>query len=273
MIRIIAIIFALALLTSCEDVQDSSSALQASLDFDFYDAIGTRAAENEDGSYLIQGITQNEILTMKVPSLNEGSYNLGGNSENYALFENSNDDTYFTNPDGAGVITITDWNRDEEIVSGYFRFKAILQGVDTLKVSEGLFYRIQVTRFVDSPEDASVDPTTNAGTFASAIDGIPFNPFEVSALEDGDYIFISATTINREIQIKLPLDIQAGTIVTLPEPGFIVRYTGGDGEEDAVSGNIIVFQHQPAIKRVKGTFSFQTENRSVTLGQFNVFYQ
>lgn len=269
--RIIAILFAFALLTSCEDVQDSQSALQATLDFNLYDAIGTRAAENEDGSYLIQGITQNEILTMKVPSLEEGTYVFGGNSENYALFENSNDETYFTNPDGGGNITITDWNQDEELVSGSFKFRAILSGADTLKASEGLFYRVEVTRFVDGA-DASIDPSTNAGTFVSAVDGIPFNPFEVSALEAGDCIFIKASTTNREIEIKLPLDIQSGTIM-LPEPGFIVKYKGGDGEEDAISGNIILFQHQPTIKRIKGTFSFETETKSISLGQFNVFYQ
>ena len=271
MTRIITIIFVFTLFISCEDVQDSQSALQANLDFDLYDAIGTRAAKNEDGSYLIQGFTQNEILTMKVPTINEGTYTFGGNSDNYALFENSNDETYFTNPDGGGAITITDWNRDEEIVTGSFRFKAILGGVDTLKVSEGFFYRVEITRFVDSPDDDE-DPTTNAGTFVSLIDGIPFNPFEVSALESEDGIIIKASTANREILIKLPLDIEAGTII-LPEPEFIVKYTGGGGEEDAVSGNLIVFQHQPTIKRVKGTFSFQTENRTISLGQFNVFYE
>lgn len=272
MTRIIAITFALALLTSCEDVQDSQSALQATLDFDLYRAVGTRAAENEDGSYLIQGITQNETLTMKVPSLDLGSYSFGGDSENYGLFENFNGDAYFTNPDGAGHVTISNYNVEESTVSGSFNFKAILPGVDTLKVSDGLFFQIPVTNFIEASDDPDIDPVTNAGTFVSLIDGGPFNPFEVSAVEAGDCIFISGTTTNRTILLKLPLDIQEGN-VTVPEAGFIVRYTDGDGEEDAVTGNIIIFQHQPGIKRIKGTFSFQTATKSISLGQFNVFYE
>ncbi len=85
MIRITLLIFTLALLTSCEEEQDSQTALNATLDFDLYVSIETHAVENEDGSYLVQGITQNEILTMKIPSIEEGSYQFGGNSEELKL--------------------------------------------------------------------------------------------------------------------------------------------------------------------------------------------
>ncbi len=84
--------------------------------------------------------------------------------------------------------------------------------------------------------------------------------------------FYYSDTTNLEIQIKLPLDVQPGTVM-MPEPGFILKYIDGNGEEDAVTGNIIIFEYQAAIKRVKGTFSFQTATKNISLGQFNVFYE
>ena len=147
MTRITLLIFSLILLISCEDEQDSQTALNATLDFDLYVSIEAHALENEDGSYLVQGITQNENLTMKISSIEEGSYQFGGNSDNYGLFENSSGDAYSTSPDGSGELTITEWNIEEATITGSFGYTAILPAVDTLKVSNGFFYRVPVTSY------------------------------------------------------------------------------------------------------------------------------
>jgi hypothetical protein len=255
----------------CKNTEINDPAMQAELDSTLFIALDTRAIENEDESYVIQGITQNETLTLKLSDLVVGRYQLGGASVNYASFENVNGDTYFTNPQGEGEVVISNWDRDANLVSGSFKFTAIIAGIDTIAVQRGLFFEAPVKSYVE-PSIETVDPSTNAGTFVSFIDGNPFNPFNVSAVETVDSIIITASTSNRSIIIKMPRDIQMGNIV-LPEMGHLAQYKDGNGTEDALSGNLIIFSHMVNARKIKGTFSFQTDTKSISLGQFNVIYE
>lgn len=270
--KCLRLFFLLAIvLSGCTNTETNDPAMQAELDATLFVALDTRAAENEDGSYIIQGITQNETLTLRISDLAVGRYRLGGTNPDYASFENVNGDAYFTNPQGQGDVFISNWDRDAKLVSGSFTFTAVIAGIDTLAVQRGLFFEAPVTNYVE-PSIETVDPSTNAGTFVSNIDGNPFNPFNVSAVETVDSIIITASTSNRSILIKVPKDIEMGNIV-LPESGHIAQYIDGDGTEDALSGNLIIFSHMVNARHIKGTFSFQTVTKSISLGQFNVIYE
>lgn len=259
------------LLSSCENTETNDPALQAQLDGSFFKAIDARVTENEDGTYLIQGISQRETLTMKVTSIATRTYDFGSTSSNYASFETANSDTYYTNPLGSGSVVISNYDEGAGNISGTFDFSAVIEGVDTLVVQRGIFFEAPVKRY----EEPAVDPdetSTTAGNFVAHINGNPFNPFTVSALETVDSIIITAGTTNRSVIIKLPLGIAPGNVL-LPEMGFNVTYSDGNGSEDAVSGNLILFSHDVASKHVKGTFYVQTATNAITLGQFNVIYQ
>jgi len=267
------LIFSVALiLSSCKSTEQRDPALQAEVDAVFFNAFDSRVTESEDGTFLIQGITQNETLTLKVASLEVDVYELGGNSENYASFENRNGDTYYTNPNGEGEVVISNWNMDAQTVTGSFRFTAMIEGIDTIAVQKGIFFEAPYGFGIDDPGGDNGDPSTNAGTFVSYIDGFPFNPFNVSAVETEDDIIITGSTTNRSIEIQLPLNVEEGNIV-LPIEGVLVSYQDLDGVQEAISGNIIIFDHTPAENKIKGTFSFQTLDKTVSLGQFNVIYE
>lgn len=255
----------------CKNTEINDPAMQAELDSTLFVALDTRAVESEDGSYIVQGITQNETLTLRISDLAVGRYRLGGTNLNYASFENVNGDTYFTNPLGGGEVNISNWDQDAKLVSGSFTFSAVITGIDTIAVQRGLFFEAPVMPFVE-PSIETVDPSTNAGIFVSYIDGNPFNPFNVSAVETVDSIIITASTTNRSILIKVPKDIEMGNIV-LPEMSHLAQYIDGDGAEDALSGNLIIFSHTQNDNHIKGTFSFQTATKSISLGQFNVIYE
>ncbi|RMA66374.1 DUF6252 family protein [Ulvibacter antarcticus] len=258
-------------IVGCENTQVYDPALQAQLDNELFRSLDAQAKENEDGTYVIQGITQHETLTLKIATLQVGEYQLGGTSPNFASFENFNGDTYYTNPNGEGKVTISSYDPAARIVSGTFNFVAIIEGVDTIAVNSGVFFEAPI-RVPELEIDDDDEPNTNAGTFVSYINDNPFNPFSVSAERVSNAIVIKGSTTNREIVIRLPLDVAAGNI-SLPHNGYFASYEDGDGTETAVSGNIIVFEHLPASNKVKGTFSFQTATKSISLGQFNVFYE
>lgn len=268
----ILLLFASIVLVSCQSTEQRDPALQAEVDSVFFNAFDSRVTESEDGTILIQGITQNETLTLKVAGLEVDVYELGGNSENYASFENRNGDTYYTNPNGEGEVVISNWNLDAQTITGSFKFTAMIEGIDTIAVQKGIFFEAPYGFGINDTGGSNGDPSTNAGTFVAYIDGNPFNPFNVSAVESGEDIVITGSTTNRSIEITVPLTIEEGNVV-LPAAGVELKYQDLDGEQEAISGNLIIFSHTPSDNKIKGTFSFQTADKVVSLGQFNVIYE
>lgn len=258
-------------LSSCENTETNDPALQAELDGTFFKAIDARVTENEDGTYLIQGISQRETLTMKVSSIAARPYEFGGTSTNYASFETASGDTYFTNPLGSGSVVISNYNEEAGFVSGTFDFSAVIENVDTLVVHNGIFFQAPVIRYEEPVIDPE-DPVSNAGTFVAHINDNPFNPFTVSAQSTVDSILITGGTTNRSVTIKVPLAVEYGS-VALPELGFNITYSDGTVSEEALSGNLFVFSHDIPSRHIKGTFYVQTATKTITLGQFNVIYQ
>ena len=70
------LIFAAVAFISCEDIQDNSPGLQTEINDVFFRANDARAKKNDDNSYVIQGYTQDEILTLFIESPVNGVYKL-----------------------------------------------------------------------------------------------------------------------------------------------------------------------------------------------------
>jgi hypothetical protein len=249
--------------SSCENVEDNSTVIQAEIDsvfFKSFDAIGTRL---EDGSITMQGITDNEVLTLHLSGFQLGSYTLGGGSESYATFEDSNGNIYTTSPNGEGIINLTDRCISCGWLSGDFRFSAILNGLDTTYVSKGVFFDVSFgTGDDDSP---------NAGSFSAQIDGTPFTPISVSAVDSGNSLIISGAETIKSIIIRVPVNVEVGNYA-LPQSGFQASLAEGAVNQNATEGNISVITHNVAARTISGSFSFITSQNTVSEGQFNVTY-
>ena len=236
--------------SSCENVEDNSTVIQAEVDsvfFKSFDAIGTRL---EDGSITMQGITDNEILTLHISDVQLGAYTLGGGSPNYATFEDSNGNIYTTNPNGEGVINLTDRCISCGWLSGDFRFSAILNGLDTTYVTKGVFFDVSF--------GAGDDDSPNAGSFSAQINETPFTPISVSAVDSGNSLLISGAETIKSIIIRVPIDVEVGNY-SLPQAGFQASLAE-------------VVTHNVAARAISGSFSFVTSQNTVSEGQFNVTY-
>jgi len=290
------LILSLVLITfySCENLEDNTPALQSTVDQEFFKAIDARATENEDGSFLIQAITNVESLNLRIPSgdprvyvlggtspsyatfenalrIPSGDprvYVLGGTSPSYATFENALGDTYTTDPDGGGSVVITNWDTTGKTLSGTFTFNAVLADRDTLFVEQGVFFQVPYGGL------ESIDDETppNAGTFVARIDGVTFNPFTITAVGGPNAITIKGASTSKTVTLQLPEDIGVGGF-TLPLDGFVATYMNNEINEEATEGNVTIFEHDIEQRRIKGTFSFRTPSSTVSLGQFNVRYQ
>lgn len=250
--------------SSCDNVEDNSRVIQAQVDslfFKSFDAVGTRS---EDGSITMRGITDNEVITLHINGFQLGTYNLGGQRPNYATFEDSEGNIYTTNPLGEGVINLTDRCISCGVLSGDFRFTAILNGVDTTYVSKGVFFDVSFGPGTD-------DDSPSAGSFSAQVDGVPFSPTSVSAVDSGNSLLISGSEIIRSIILRLPVDVEVGNY-SLPQAGFQASVAEGAVTENAFEGNISVITHNTAARSISGSFSFSTAQNSITEGQFNVTY-
>ena len=251
-------------LVSCDDTQVNDVALQAKVDDRLYLSEDARAAMNPDGSFLIQGFTDEESLTLSITGLGEGTYEIGNGSSNHAIFEDMGGNLYTTSPDGDGTIIISEYNETNNTFTGTFNFKAILSGVDTIFVSKGVLYDVPY-----KGEDGG-DPT-NEGEFSANVDGNPFIPIVVSARDTGNTIIISASTVNATVTIAMPISVEAGSY-TLPLGGFAAKYQDENGIQSVEEGITVVVEHNVSEKSISGTFSFTTALKEITQGKFNVTY-
>ncbi|OAB79947.1 DUF6252 family protein [Cochleicola gelatinilyticus] len=259
---IYALLLIVPVLSGCENVERNDPALQGILNSELYRAIDARATENTDGSFLIQGVTQRELLTLRIQRGNPAVYELGENSVNYASFEDFNGNTFSTSPNGLGEIVISNWDEVGKTLTGTFKFRAIQNGIDTLVVQRGAFF--EVPYFAEDVDQV-------AGTLLARINGDNFNPFTISASREENSIIIKGSTPNKLLSIRLPVEVEAGSY-SLPRTDFIFKYSLNNESETAVSGNLNITNHDPAMRRISGAFSFNTDSHTISLGQFNVSY-
>ncbi len=250
---------------ACDNVETNTASLQANIDDYFYKADATIATKHQDNSYTIIGTSNDQKFTLHITNPQANEYPVGGGSDNWASYEDENGNVYSTIPDGEGAITVTSWDTSFKTLTGNFNLTLILPGIDTLTVSQGLFYEV--------PYGFGVDPSipVNAGTVIGKIDGVSFSPVIVSATDTGNNIAIVAAGATYTITLTLPNDILEGTY-SIPSNGITATLSDGNFSETATSGVTVVVENDTSFKLIKGTFSFTTENHEVTFGQFNVGY-
>lgn len=262
--KVVLLLLAALSLISCEDKKVNEVAFQANVDDRLYISTDARAALNEDGSVTIQGFTNDESMTIYLSRLAEGNFAIGEGFTNFAVFEDMGGNIYTTNPNGEGVVTISELNENNKTLSGIFNFNAFLPGIDTIYVSRGVIYNVSYT-------GGDIPDPTNAGTFSAKVDGNPFIPITVTSRDTGNTIITSGSTVNATIAISVTSNVEPGEY-TLPRGGFSAKYQDADGPEITSGGIINIIEHNIANKTIKGTFSFLTNRTEITEGQFDVAY-
>lgn len=251
-------------LISCEDKKVNEVALQAKVDDRLYISTDARASLNEDGSVTIQGFTNDESMTIYLSRLAEGNFAIGEGYTNYAVYEDMGGNIYTTNPNGEGVVTISELNENNKTLSGIFNFNAFLPGIDTISVSKGTLFNVSYT-------GGDIPDPTNAGTFSAKVDGNTFIPITVTSRDTGNTIITSGNTANATIAISVISNVEPGEY-SLPQGGFSAKYQDVNGPETTEEGIINIIEHNIANKTIKGTFSFLTNRTEITEGQFDVAY-
>ena len=268
--KILLFLVAVATLVACEDIQDNSPALQAEINNVLFKSLGSAATINGDTTITIQASNQDETLTLYLNRVSDGTFELGTGNGSFAAFEDFSGNTYSTLSGGEGVVTISSLDPGNSI-SGTFRFQAVLPDLDTLFAQRGVFFEVPIVpEEIDLPDDPEPDPDP-AGTLVARVDTEVFNPDTVTAMVLDETIIIQGILDDATIELGIPLTAVPNT-TTLPDTVYFANYILGTVSEMATAGNIRVFQHNVNARTMKGTFSFLTENHTISQGQFNIMY-
>ncbi len=155
MVKLCLSLFILMMFFSCDDVQFNNPALQGIKDGTELWRATYSAADIDAGGLVVQGGSNNEILSLVTTRDNVGTYLLGGNYQSEARFEDSEGNIFSTlNPPDPSVsvypadgeIVIVDFENSTNTVSGTFKFNAYTaDGLQTVNFIEGEFYQIKLT--------------------------------------------------------------------------------------------------------------------------------
>ena len=259
------LLFAVALitLTSCENVQDNQTSIQATVDNVAFNALYATSDINTDGSVDIQTSSDSRVITIHLANTTDDSFQLGGSSSHYATFTDVHGNTYTTEGSGSGRVEITDRCVPCGTINGRFNYTAVLPGIDMVDVSNGMFVDIAV----QGPE-VEID-TRNK--FKANIDSASFDPVEINTINTGNFLLIEAVKGSTSIIVRVPITVHNGDY-NIVAGGFMATMVDGLITQDASSGSINITNHNIDQKIMIGTFDFKVGSTEVTQGVFEVQY-
>lgn len=267
--RLTLLLFATVIaFSSCENLEDNSPALQGQIDSIFFKALDVRGQKNDDGTFTVQGINQDQKLTVNIAENELGTYLMGGGRASSATYEDGLGNEYSTAPFGDGVIELTDRCISCGWLTGNFWFTAKRSEADTLpiNVQKGVFFEVS---FLNGNVD---EGGPSLGTMIASIDGVPFEANAVSIDEDGVTITIEGLEGQQSITIRVPSNSVSGNYF-LPRTGFSASYTNDGVTTEAEDGGIISvnFNNQDT-RAILIFFNFEAAGKVISSGRASASY-
>lgn len=259
---------ALLAFASCETLEDNSPAMQGTVDTVFFKAGDVLGKRVQFGRTTIQGVTQDEVLTLHTRFANVDSYPLGPGELNYATFQNFEGVIYTTDtPGGSGEINITSGEFRPGHITGDFKFTAISSFGDTLVVSNGFFFE------ANYKQDNLIgeEPNADENSLTASVNGTGFNPTQVTVNTTQGVVTTEATAANQTIIIQVPDNALPGAY-NIGDVGYAAGYRVDGGTIIAQSGNITVVSNDTAARMMVIDFSFVAGEYEVTAGSMTIYY-
>src|SRR5210317_1301510 len=162
--RFILLLLVTSISLSCgDDVQFNDPALQANKDGEYWKAL-FYASDIDFGGFLIEGGNNFETIQLFTNNDTRGTFELGPNSQNIAIFKDANGIVYSTanEPDPSlsvypadGQIIVDDIsNTTPKTIRGTFWFNAYTaDGLRYINFNEGVFYNIPLVGRLEIIQD------------------------------------------------------------------------------------------------------------------------
>ena len=273
--RILFVLLLALSIVSCEDIQENTPAMQGSVENVLFRATDARAAviQGSGGIYLIEGVTEDERMTIRLPEIGADYYDVAVNREAYATYIDENGVEYNTYPFGDGEIILTEFNTTGgKRVTGTFKFTMTNDGIDTLYVERGIFFEVPLIEGISIP-NPGLKALKKWATLIAEFDGEEFKPRGATAEEINNIVTITGSDSGGTMQLRFPETVESGNSYSINGFNYTATYQPAGGAlEEATSGGFTIDQHNSGRRFVRGQFSFETPNRTVVNGSFEFFY-
>ena len=250
--------------TSCENVQDNQTSVQATVDGQNFNALYVTSNTNIDGSVDIETSSDSRTIKIHLSNSNANSYNLDGSQGDYATYTDVNGNVYTTQGVGSGLVSITDRCEPCGTINGRFDFIAVMPGIDTVQVNTGMFVDVVIGGETENPSESQQ-------VFTALLDTATFNPMEVNTIDTGNFILIEGKKGGTSIIVRIPITAQQGDY-NIVGGGFNATLVDGMITENANNGSLTILNHNTDTNSIRGTFEFQVGSSTICAGIFDVKY-
>lgn len=270
------IIFALLLtfiIVGCEDTEDNTPGLQSSIDNVLFKATDARATNlpGTGGGQIIEGITEDERLVIRVPQAGAEVYNVSVNRRAYASYQGPDGVVYSTFPFGEGEIVMSQFNTSGgKKFTGTFKFTAFSAAMDTLYLERGIYFEVPQIEGIEI--DDLADPFLRKyGSMTALVNGELFRPRDVQGVEvNGGFVIVTGVDDSgNTLRLQFTDFVEDGVTYPMSTIQYTAYYKeAGSSEEQELDGSISIIRNNRGARQVRGSFQFVTDSYEVIGGEF-----
>jgi hypothetical protein len=234
------------------------------------------AVRTASNSFSITGTSlDGKSITMYINDLRTGQFETTINTKEFSTYT---DDTtkvsYRTKTtDGEGFITITGLDETNKTISGRFDFVAFSDTGGIVTVNQGKFIRVPYST-----------GSGNGGVkeLSAKIDGGGWSADNVFAIASSGKLTVSGfRNDNTALSLVMPAGITTGSYPLDSMGDYFAQYNKNNSDIlKAVSGTLVISEHNPGTKFIKGQFTFEAEvpgnpdvHSTITDGVFQASYE
>ncbi|WP_106790680.1 DUF6252 family protein [Aquimarina sp. Aq78] len=264
-------------LTSCStDIEINTPALQAKIDGELFRSSIKKAVIYDDGTLVISGSSGDKSISFTTTSTNVGTYKTALQTISKVSFQKNQ--TKFISKDGEteGEVSITEIYNNE--ISGNFHFKDLKDdNGNPIDFNNGWFYRLPLENgTIEEEVTQEINPCLLNASLTAMVNNTEMitddHTAKLFGVDDAS-ILITATNETEEVNIVFMADVTPGTYPLTGSGNYSASYEVNNDKSSALSGTLVITNHDIETKCISGSFEFETRSGSqVSQGSFDFGY-
>ncbi|GGX22295.1 DUF6252 family protein [Aquimarina muelleri] len=273
---LLPILICIFLISCSTDIEINDPALQAKIDGELFRSSIKKAVIYDDGTLVISGSSGDKSISFTTTSTKIGTYMTSQNTINKISFKKDQIQFVSKNQETEGHVTITEIYNNE--ISGKFNFRNLKdENGNISNFSDGWFYRLPLENgTIEEEVTEQINPCLLNASLTAMVNGSEMitdnHTASLYGVEDAS-ILITATNDNQEITIVFKADVAPGEYSLTGSGDFSASYALNNDKSSALSGKLIVTNHDINTKCIAGSFEFNTRSSAqISEGSFEFGY-
>lgn len=275
-ITLIPTLICLFLISCSTDIEINDPALQAKIDGELFRSSIKKAVIYDDGTLVISGSAGDKSISFITTSTKVGTYMISQNTIDKISFKKDQTQFVSKNKETEGQVTITEVYNNK--ISGKFNFKNLKdENGNISNFTDGWFYRLPIENgTIEEEATEQINPCLLNASLTAMVNGSEMITDNHNANlygVDNASILIKATNDNQEVIIVFRADVTPGEYSLTGSGDFSASYALHNDKSSALSGRLIITDHDTYTKCIGGSFEFNTRSGvQISNGSFKFGY-